>query len=335
VRIEFTYLRDRGYFRAQLKGGARLVTRVPQTVAQLLIAAGVAVSVVLTGSRPGVIVGAGLLVLGVLVLWPTLRHRRRMVTVPDSWLAERRWLISDVGFETSTARSSASYAWSGLRLVEARPEAYLMRSRWGVVQDIPRAPLTPAQDAELGALVRRLPITGRGITPVLVEEDVLVEFTSRQPSTPVGTRLAALHRRAYLRRLWIVAAAITGGAGFLMVSVVTVQPYVLILAAAAIVLSFSLGIGLLWRLARLRRPPPVPVKHTQRYVITAESLRVSDGEHSVRWTWPLVGAVTEWPETYVLEQENAAPFLLPRDTMTEEQNRRLRALLRDRGLLPA
>ena len=41
----------------------------------------------------------------------------------------------------------------------------------------------------------------------------------------------------------------------------------------------------------------------------------------------------EWSETYLLHQGGGFPFTIPRDTLTQEQERELRALLHERGLV--
>ena len=75
--------------------------------------------------------------------------------------------------------------------------SYLLATPGGMVVDLPREPLSPAEDTQLRALLDGL--SRRAATPTVAEpltgDRTTIEFTSSQPSQPVGTRLAALHRR--------------------------------------------------------------------------------------------------------------------------------------------
>jgi hypothetical protein len=74
------------------------------------------------------------------------------------------------------------------------------------------------------------------------------------------------------------------------------------------------------------------------WTIDDEQLRAANSLGSVRWTWPQVRRVDERPEVYLLYQSDSphtAPFDVPRDTLTPDQDAQFRAFLAGRGLLAA
>lgn len=110
----------------------------------------------------GVATVAGLVALVISLTLPERARRRYVqdVTVPASWSAPRAYLITDDGLTSSTGLTSSRWSWRAVRRVDERPEAYLFWQDAGPVFDLPRAPLSSAQDAEL-----RSHLAGYGLLP--------------------------------------------------------------------------------------------------------------------------------------------------------------------------
>jgi hypothetical protein len=162
VHIEFTFARDRAYFRPQLLPAARLRTTAPRRWAWLAILGGVALVAAYHEKAAGPVLGAGLVASGVAAL--VVRHRTivTMVTVPESWCAPRRWLLTADGLESSTELSSVTHPWSAFRRGSIVDDAYLLFLDGAVIVDIPRSPLAAEQDTELRALLRERGILAAG-----------------------------------------------------------------------------------------------------------------------------------------------------------------------------
>ncbi|WP_426513477.1 hypothetical protein ACPPVO_24440 [Dactylosporangium sp. McL0621] len=155
MRIEFTHSRSREYFRAQLRAGAW--RGVGST---LLLAATLAVGGAFTASSDADprLAALGVVALVVAILL-ALRARHRFVdavTVPAQWHGPRTWVITEDALESHTHLSSQRWKWARVQRVEQRPEAYLFWQADPVMFDLPRAPLSTAQESELQAHLAEL-----------------------------------------------------------------------------------------------------------------------------------------------------------------------------------
>lgn len=335
MRIEFTYARDPEYFRRQLTPAANEDTQWPRTIGQVLLFAAVAVPVVLHGRPIALEIGAALLVAGGLLLGYAIRKRHRMVTVAASWLGDRTWLLTDAGFESRTEKTLALYSWAGLQPHRTLPGAYLLTTRLtGTIIDVPRKPLTSEQDAELGAFLARLPLADapRAAISPLEDTGTRVQFTSRQPAVRLyGARLEAQRRRVVRRRLL--------GPGALMLFMVAAAAAMFALHNTFLMLSFA-GESVIVLAAMIRtwfrNRKPLPTARNgpqQRYTLTDKAILIESGLQVRRTAWEAVTGVAEWPETYLLKHDGAAPIVIPRDTLTPEQDKQIPSLLRAEGLI--
>lgn len=338
VHIEFTHSRSQAYFRAQLARGASERTQFSRTVAQLLIAGGVAVPVVMHGDGRSVRIGVLVGLLGVLVLAATLWRRHRMVTVHPDRCAERVWLLTDDVLESRSENTIVRTSWSVLKVAQVRAEAYLLMSSTGTIVDIPRAPLTREQDAEVGAFVAGLPLEGTGLEGTGPEDSGLegtgevalpaltggLEYVSRQADRPVGARLESMITRTVHRRMLPTAL---GGLAVLAVGLavknVLDSPFPLLVA---VLVTIPLLVGLARDQFRPRRRH-VPDGPERRITVTDEEIQDDAAGRSIRWRWTIVDGVETWPETYVLRARGGAPLTLPRDTLTAEQEEELQRLI--------
>ncbi|MEV6929772.1 hypothetical protein AB0M46_35505 [Dactylosporangium sp. NPDC051485] len=148
MRIEFTYSRSRQYFRAQLRAGAWRSVRSALLLSGVLAVGGAFASLGGSGSR---VTAVGIVAVTVAVLMALgARHRFvDAVTVPAAWHAPRTWVITEDVLESSTDLTWQRWTWRAVRRVEERPEAYLFWQDGPPVFDLPRAPLTAAQEADL------------------------------------------------------------------------------------------------------------------------------------------------------------------------------------------
>lgn len=329
VHAEFTYARSRKYLRRQR---AFLVSRQlvgPRSAGQVLLFLGVAVPLAARGSRPAIDLGAALLIAGAIQLYRTIRLRSRLLDVPDEMIAEYRWLITDDRLEFETPDTLVRLSWSHLRLARIFPDSYLLSGQDGVLAGIPREPLSPEVDAEVRAILDRLPFAAAPLPDEPLAGDATrIEFASSQPVRPFGQRLVAMRRQA------IRPAAIESGViGIVLVAVGWIVGQALDDALIA-VLGMLLGLfGLLGGLKawmRVGRTPQVPGGVLRRFTITDQAMRAEGGGRSIRWSWPAVTRLEEWPETYVLHRADRTSFPIPRDTLTPEQERELRALFQER-----
>ncbi|MER7274272.1 YcxB family protein [Dactylosporangium sp. NPDC000244] len=150
MRIEFTYSRSRQYFRAQLRAGAWRSVRSTLLLSGVLAVGGVVAALGGSSSR----VTAVGIVAATLAVLMALRARHRFVdavTVPAAWRAPRTWVITEDALESSTELTRQQWTWPAVRRVEERPEAYLFWPDGPAMFDLPREPLTAAQEADLRA----------------------------------------------------------------------------------------------------------------------------------------------------------------------------------------
>ncbi|MEV4135000.1 YcxB family protein [Dactylosporangium sp. NPDC049742] len=149
MRIEFTHSRGQEYFRAQLRADAWRGVG-PTLMLAAMLAVGGAFTALSDADPQATVFGVAALVVAILL---TLRARQRFVgavTVPALWHRPRTWSITEDALESHTDLSSQRWTWAAVQRVEQRPEAYLF---WQgpVMFDLPRAPLSTAQESELQA----------------------------------------------------------------------------------------------------------------------------------------------------------------------------------------
>lgn len=162
MRIDFTFGRSAEYFRRQLTAGAkrRSASLVRASVALVLV--GVAVAVCSEAAPLGVLAGLSLVLMALLLLWLARRTFHAAVTVPGSWSAPRRYLITDEALESSTDLTSTKWDWQVVHRVAVEPESYQFWQTGGPMFDLPREPLTPDQESELRAFLQARGFLPRG-----------------------------------------------------------------------------------------------------------------------------------------------------------------------------
>jgi len=220
-----------------------------------------------------------------------------------------------------------------MRLLAVHPNAYVLTTTDGTAVDIPREPLDHTDDAHLRAFINSPPLRrtapdSDGTTGRRRRND-RVHLT---PGVPAGRHSLTTPYRRRARRFAF-------GCALAALALLTVGP---ILGAASddsgpVLVGVLLAVGflanaVLWWLAS-RRTPSDPVGTPRRYTITDQAFQADDAGQSIRWSWSIVKWLQEWPETYLLYQDGGSPFAIPRDTLTKDQERRLRALFEERGLI--
>ena len=160
MRIEFMYSRPPEYFAAQLKPRARRVARRYLIAALVWAAIGAVFLYVSRGI--GVDLFAGYAAFGFAVALPVRAWRsfNRSVTMPAAVQAPRTYVITDEALESSTELTYSRWTWQAVRRVEVRSEAYLFWQEGPFNFDVPRAPLTAEQEAELRALLQARGLLG-------------------------------------------------------------------------------------------------------------------------------------------------------------------------------
>jgi hypothetical protein len=165
VRIEFTYTRRADHF----AGYPLLAERNASPVLSYLIAA------VLSLAGSAIVVGAlahrapqstscgvfGLLLGGGIAVAARQRSRGWFV-MPATATRARRWVITDEGIEIAHADNSVTVAWPAFRTMTALPHAYVLVLKDPADRrtiDVPRGPLSEADDAAVRAVAARHGIT--------------------------------------------------------------------------------------------------------------------------------------------------------------------------------
>jgi hypothetical protein len=148
VRIEFTYVREPGYFQDPRLGAPDRSSTPRYIFATVICVAGVA-AVGIRDTTGGIVTGASLVAAGLLLVVLTRRASRESVVAPAGATSPRRWVITEHGLTSSTEVTSAEYRWSAFRRLIVWPHAYLLRTSNGIIIDIPRQPLTPEDDTAL------------------------------------------------------------------------------------------------------------------------------------------------------------------------------------------
>ena len=153
MRIEFTYVREPGYFQDPQLGAADRSSTPRYLFAAVIGVAGVAAAGIPDNPGGGV-AGACLVAAGLLLVVLTRRANRDSVAVPAGATSPRRWVITEHGLASSTEVTSVEYQWSAFRQLIVWPQAYLLRTSEGILIDIPRQPLTPDDNTALQEVLR-------------------------------------------------------------------------------------------------------------------------------------------------------------------------------------
>ncbi|GGN60735.1 hypothetical protein GCM10010112_17300 [Actinoplanes lobatus] len=153
MHIEFTAARSPEYYRNRFPDRT---SRAAKILSAVVVPIGIVAVFVVVGGEfsPNALVTGGLLILAAIAAigcarWLAVRAARRTAPVPESELIPHDWVLTDERLVASTAESSTEYEWSAFEAMFVLDDAYLLRTGTGRIADIPRAPLTPEQDAEL------------------------------------------------------------------------------------------------------------------------------------------------------------------------------------------
>jgi uncharacterized membrane protein len=165
VRIEFTYARGPDHFSGYPLLAERAASPIPSyLIAAVVGLAGAAIVVLAlveqtvqgaTGGVCGLLLGVGIAVAA------RQRSRSRFV-MPATAMAARHWVITDEGIEIAHPDSSVTMAWPAFRMMMALRHAYVFVLKDPADRrtiDIPRGPLTEADDAAVREVVARHGIT--------------------------------------------------------------------------------------------------------------------------------------------------------------------------------
>lgn len=165
MRIEFTYAREPDHF----SGYPLLTERVASTLPSYLIAAvlGLAGAAIVAGALVDHAVqatacGASGLLLGVGIAVAARQRSRNRFVMPATAMESRHWVITEEGIEIAHAGNSVTVAWPAFRMMMALRHAYIFELKDPADRrtiDIPRAPLTEANDAAVREVVARHGIT--------------------------------------------------------------------------------------------------------------------------------------------------------------------------------
>jgi hypothetical protein len=153
--IAFTFARPPEYFGWHLQSDARRAAGRWVAAAAGLALLGCAVVAFGDDVEGGTAVWVGVLFAGAtgFLLWHARRRYVALMAVPPFWLAPRRYLIDDEALQASTELSAVTYRWPLVQKVAVVPAAYLFAVQHFGVFDLPRAPLSEQQDAELRAFL--------------------------------------------------------------------------------------------------------------------------------------------------------------------------------------
>ncbi|MBW6435991.1 YcxB family protein [Actinoplanes hulinensis] len=153
MQIEFTHARSPEYYRNRFPDRT---SRTAKILAALVYPIGIVAVFIVVGGEfsPNALVTGGLLILSAIAAigcarWLAVRAARRTAPAPEAELVPHDWVLTDERLVASTAESSTEYEWSAFEAMWVLDDAYLLRTATGRTVDIPRAPLTTEQDAEL------------------------------------------------------------------------------------------------------------------------------------------------------------------------------------------
>ncbi|MCU7729071.1 hypothetical protein ODJ79_35610 [Actinoplanes sp. KI2] len=165
MRIEFTYTRGPDHFAGFASPAERSASPIPSyLIAAVLGLAGAAIAVaaVVDDAPQAATCGVGGLLLGVGIAVAARQRGRGRFVMPATAMEPRRWVISDEGVEIAHADNSVTVAWPAFRTMMALSHAYVFVLKDPADRrtiDIPRRPLTEADDAAVRELVARHGIT--------------------------------------------------------------------------------------------------------------------------------------------------------------------------------
>ena len=151
---------------------------------------------------------------------------------------------------------------------------------------------------------------------------MLLEFSSNRPPGPAPAG------RRWQRSYWPGGATIVAG---LALYPAGGEGTAVLGQLVAVVGCCVLGNAVIAR----RRLTAATDRESRQWTIDDDGLRCGDRLGSVYWSWIRVHRVVEHPDVYLLFQGAGASFDIPRDPLTADQDRELRAFLAGRGLLPA
>jgi len=164
VRIEFTYARPSEYFAELMSPAVTRAIRRRLAVSGLLLLA-ILLAAALIGGYVGLLLVVGG-VIGTAVGMVLLRQRyRAAMRVPKSFLAPRRYLITDEAVESTSDSTSVRWSWDAVRSATVMTDVVIIGQDGGVVFDIPRAAMTPEQEQELLDFVDARGIGSRPVSP--------------------------------------------------------------------------------------------------------------------------------------------------------------------------
>ncbi|GAA0464803.1 hypothetical protein Aca07nite_79230 [Actinoplanes capillaceus] len=153
MHIEFTDTRSPEYYRNMFPDRTSRAARI---LAALVAPIGIVAVFIVVGGEfsPNALVTGGLLILTTIAVigcarFLAVRAARRTASVPVAEPTPHDWMLTDDRLVASTAESSTEYEWSAFAALFVLDDAYLLRTGTGQIVDIPRAPLTAEQDAEL------------------------------------------------------------------------------------------------------------------------------------------------------------------------------------------
>ncbi|GAA4929891.1 YcxB family protein [Actinoplanes utahensis] len=156
MHIEFTHTRTPEYFRRQFARGADMIVGPVRMVGVIVAFAALFIALAGEFAPKALFTGGALLALAAALFGFAFWRWKRAVTVPESWLNPRTWVLTTTSFTSSTENSSAEVDWSAFGSVQVTEQAYLLVTRQAKIYDIPREPLTAEQDAELRAFLHDL-----------------------------------------------------------------------------------------------------------------------------------------------------------------------------------
>jgi hypothetical protein len=159
VRVEFTYARPPEYFRASWRPAARRSMR-PLLLAALVVALAFGAVALSWGGTPGATMALCGASFALILVNVSLRRYRRALVVPPAFVSPRHWLITDEVLSSDTELTSSTWDWRAVRAVAIRPEAFVFAQE-GTLFDVPRAPMSSAEDAELLDRIASLGLTDR------------------------------------------------------------------------------------------------------------------------------------------------------------------------------
>jgi hypothetical protein len=161
VRIEFTYTRGPDHFSGYPLLAERSASPIPSyLIAAVVGLAGAVIVVVALVDHAVQAATCGIcgLLLGVGIGVAARQRSRSRFVMPAMAMEPRRWVITDEGVEIGHADSSVAVAWPAFRVMMVLRHAYVFELKDPADRrtfDIPRGPLTEADDAAVREVAAR------------------------------------------------------------------------------------------------------------------------------------------------------------------------------------